>query len=189
MKLLHQGWIFCIILILSLTACSGGAEVLPLVSAPDPQGRFDFSMPEGWQAQVEGDVSTYTPSDYAGSEEDLRVLLYLASTNTFNTEQHINTAEPMIQDFLSGYLDKTYEVINQGEIKVDKYPALKLEIAKPYHDTYMLGQAVITAMPGVVVILLGTGIRAEWETFEPTFRAMLKDFHLISAFTPTPPQS
>ena len=47
----------------------------------------------------------------------------------------------------------------------------------------MLGQVVITAMPGMVVILLGTGIRADWEAFEPTFRAMLKDFHLISAYT------
>ena len=72
---------------------------------------------------------------------------------------------------------------------MDKYPAMKLDFAKPYQDTYMLGQVVITAMPGMVVILLGTGIRADWEAFEPTFRAMLKDFHLISAFTPTPPQS
>jgi hypothetical protein len=53
----------------------------------------------------------------------------------------------------------------------------------------MLGQVVIAAMPGVVVMLLGTGIQADWEAFDPTFRAMLSDFHLISAFTPTPPQS
>ena len=189
MKLLHQGWIFCIVLILSLTACSGTGEVLPLVSAPDPQGRFDFSMPEGWQGVNEGDVSTYTPSDYAGSEEDLRVLLFLSPTNTFDTNQHLDTAEPMIQGFLSSHLDETYEVINQVETKVDKYPAVKLEIAKPYQGSYMLGQVVITAMPGVVVIFLGTGIQADWEAFLPTFSAMLKDFHLFSAFTPTPPQS
>lgn len=189
MRLLHKGWIFCVVLIISLAACSGGAEVLPLVFAPDPQGRFDFSMPDGWQGVTEGNVSTYTPSDYDGSEEALRVLLFLSPTNTLDAEQHIDTAEPMIKDFLSSYLDETYEVIDQGEIKVDKYPAMKLNFAKPYQDTYMLGQVVITAMPGMVVILLGTGIRADWEAFEPTFRAMLKEFHLISAFTPTPPQS
>lgn len=189
MKLLHQGWIFCIVLILSLTACSGGGEILPLVSAPDPQGRFDFSIPEGWQTSTEGEISTYTPSDYAGSEEDLRVLFYLSPTNTLNTDQHIDAAEPLIQDFLSSHLDEAYEVINQSQIKVDKYPALKLEIAKPYQGTYILGQVVIAAMPGVVVIFLGTSTRADWETFEPTFRAILNDFHLISAFTPTPPQS
>ena len=189
MKLLHQGWIFCIVLILSLTACSGTGETLPLVSSPDLQGRFDFSIPEGWQGVTEGDISTYTPSDYDGSEEDLRMLLFLSPTNTFNTNQHIDAAEPMIQGFLSSHLDEAYEVINQSEIKVDKYPAVKLEIAKPYQDTYMLGQVVFTAMPWVVVIFLSTGIQADWEAFEPTFRAMLKDFHLISAFTPTPPQS
>jgi len=189
MKLLHQGWVFCVISILLLTACSGGGEVFPLVSASDLQGRFEFSMPEGWQSITEGTVSTYTPADYDNSEEDLRVLLYLAPTNTLDTQQHIDTAEPMIRDFLNKYLDEAYEVIDKGEIKVDKYPAMKLDFAKPYQQSYILGQVVITAMPGVVVMLLGTGIQADWEAFEPTFRAMLNDFHLISAYTPTPPQS
>ena len=162
---------------------------MPLVSANDPQRRFEFSMPEGWEGVNEGEITTYTPSNYDSSEESLRVVLFLSPTNTLDAEQHIDTAEPMIKDFLSSYLDETYEVIDQGEIKVDKYPAMKLDFAKPHQDSYMLGQVVITAMPGVVVILLGTGSQAEWEAFEPTFRAMLKDFHLISAYTPTPPQS
>lgn len=189
MKLLHKGWIFFLVLLLSLTSCSGGEKALPLVSAPDSQGRFEFSMPEGWQGVNEGDISTYTPSDYTGTEEDLRVLLFLSPTNTLNTEQHIDTAEPLIQDFLSSHLDNSYEVFNQSEIKVDKYPALKLEIAKPYQGAYMIGQVVITAMPGVVVMFLSTGTQADWEAFEPTFQAMLKDFHLVSAYTPTPPQN
>jgi len=41
----------------------------------------------------------------------------------------------------------------------------------------------------MVVLLLGTGIQADWEAFLPTFRAMLKSFHLVSAYTQTPPQS
>ena len=146
-------------------------------------------MPKGWQGVTEGDISTFIPSDYDDSEEDLRVLLFLSPTNTLNTEQHIDTAEPLIQDFLSSHLDNSYEVFNQSEIKVDKYPALKLEIAKPYQGAYMIGQVVITAMPGVVVMFLSTGTQADWEAFEPTFQAMLKDFHLVSAYTPTPPQN
>ena len=189
MKLLQKGWIFCLVLILSLTACSEGGEALPLVSAPDPQGRFEFSMPEGWLSGTEGDVSIYTPSDYTGNEEDLRVLLYLSPTNLLNTNQHLDAAEPLIQDFLSSHLNEAYEVFNQSEIKADRYPAVQLDIARPHQDSYMLGKLVIIAMPGVVVMLLGTGIQADWEAFEPTFRAMLSDFHLISAFTPTPPQS
>lgn len=189
MKLIHKGWIFCLVLTLSLTACNESGEALPLVSAPDPQGRFDFSMPQGWQSQTEDEVSTYTPARYTGSEEDLRVLLYLSPTNLLNTNQHLDAAEPLIQDFLSSHLDEAYEVFNQSETKVDRYPAVQFDIAKPHQDSYMLGKLVIVAMPGVVVMLLGTGIQADWEAFEPTFRAMLSDFHLISAFTPTPPQS
>jgi hypothetical protein len=187
MKLPQKGWIFCLLLLLTLNACTD-TKVMPLVAAPDPQGRFDFSMPEGWQGVMEGDISSYTPSDSTYSEKDLRVLLFLSPTNTLDTNQHLDTAEPMIQDFLSSHLDEAYEVINQSEIKVDKYPAVKLEIAKPYQDAYMLGQVVITAMPGVVVIFLSTGNQADWEAFLPTFTAMLKDFHLISAYTPTPPE-
>ena len=189
MKPLQKGWIFCLLALFLLAACSGGSEVLPLVSAHDPQGRFDFSMPEGWEGVLDRDTSTYTPLDYDGSEEALRVLLFLSPTNTFDTNQHLDMAEPLIQEFLSTHLDKAYEVIDQGEIKVDKYPAMKLEIARPYQDSYLVGQVVITAMPGVVVIFLGTGTRTAWEAFEPTFKAMLKDFHLVSAYTPTPPQS
>ncbi len=189
MKLLKKGCLCCLVLIFSLTACVQKSQALALVSAPDPQGRFDFSMPQGWQSQTEGEISTYTPPDYDGSEEDLRVLLYLSPTNLLNTDQHLNAAEPLIQEFLSSQLDEAYEVINKSEIRVDRYAALQLDIAKPHLDSYMLGKVVISAMPGVVVMLLGTGIQTDWEAFEPTFRAMLKDFHLISAFTPTPPQS
>ena len=189
MKSFRKVWVFWLILALSLSACAESGTVFPLESAPDAQGRFDFSMPEGWQSQTDGAINSYTPSDYDGSEEDLRVLLYLAPTNTFDTQEHIDVASPLIQSFLATYLDDDYEVIDQGEIKVDKYPAMKLYFSKPHSDTYLVGQVVITAMPGVVVIFLGTGIRADWDAFEPSFKAMLDDFHLISAFTPTPPQS
>lgn len=128
------------VLLFSLTACTQSGQVLPLVSAPDPQGRFDFSMPEGWQSQGEGDVNIFTPADYDGSEEDLRVLLFISTTNTLDTNQHLDAAEPLIQDFLSSHLDKSYEVINQSEIKVDKYPALNLDIAKPHQDFICLAR-------------------------------------------------
>ena len=189
MRALHKGWIMSLLVIFSLSACTESGQALPLVSAPDSQGRFDFSMPEGWNSQTDGEISTYTPADYDGSEESLRVLLYVSPTNTLDTNQHIDAAEPMIQDFLSLYLDDVYEVVNEGETKVDKYPAMLLDFAKPHQDSYMLGRVVIVAMPGVVVMFLGTGVEAAWEAFLPTFRAMLADFDLISAYTPTPPQS
>ncbi|NLE92606.1 MAG: hypothetical protein GX599_01270 [Chloroflexi bacterium] len=189
MKHLQKSWLLCVALVLSLTACAESGRALPLVSAPDPLGRFEFSIPEGWQSSFAGEVYTFTPANSDNGEESLRVRLYLSPTNTLNANQHLDTAEPLIQAFLSSQLDADYEVINQSEIRVDRYPALQLDIAKPHLDSYMLGKLVMVAMPGMVVLLLGTGIQADWEAFLPTFRAMLKSFHLVSAYTQTPPQS
>ena len=189
MKHLQKSWLLCVALVLSLTACVESGRALPLVSAPDPLGRFEFSIPEGWQSSLADEVYTFTPTNSDNGEESLRVRLYLSPTNTLNANQHLDTAEPLIQAFLISQLDADYEVINQSEIRVDRYPALQLDIAKPHLDSYMLGKLVMVAMPGMVVLLLGTGIQADWEAFLPTFRAMLKSFFLVSAYTQTPPQS
>ncbi len=189
MKLLQQGWIVSLILVISLSACAGSAKVLPLASSPDPQGRFEFSIPTTWQQQTEDDINIYASSISSGGDESLRVLLFLAPTNTLDVQQHIDAAEPMIQGFLSRYIDESYEIVSQEETKVDKHAAMLINFAKPKQESYILGQVVIAAMSGVVVIFLGTGSRTEWDAFLPTFNAMLKSFHLISAFTPTPPES
>lgn len=186
MRLHSRGWLTSLVLVLLLGACAPQAEILPLVSAPDPQGRFTFSIPAGWEVQSEGETSIYTPSGYAGSLEESRVLLFLSPTNTLDADQHIDTAEPMIQAFLGRYLDDTFEVISQDETKVDKHGAMVLNFAKPHNGTYILGRVVIVAMPGVVVIFLGSATQVEWQAFVATFEAMLDAFHLISIQTPTP---
>jgi len=74
--------------------------------------------------------------------------------------------------------------VNEGSLRVDKYPAMLLDFAKPHQDSYMLGRVVIVAMPFYVLVFLGTGVEAEWEAFVPTFREMLEQFSLVNPVEP-----
>lgn len=173
-----------LLVLLSLTvlaACSQDkGRSLPLEDYQDPAGRFSFAIPEGWQTQEEDQLLTITPSDYAGTEEELVVYIYALPTNTTDTATHLELAKQEIEPFLTEHIDEAYEVVNQGETRVDKTPAMLLDIAKPHKDSYMLGRVVIVAMPFYVLAFLGTGVEADWEAFLPTFREMLKQFDLLS---------
>jgi len=183
---------FPLLLIVCLL-CACAAESNPaLLLDPyiDPAGKFSFAIPQGWQASelpVEG-VLAFTPADYSGEITELRVLLFSAETDTFDTQEHLDQANALLQPFLTKYLDETYQVINQGETEVAKSPAVLLDFAKPYGDLYLEGRLVMVAMPGYVLAFLGMGESDVWEDFLPTFRAMLKEFQLLpqSKVTPTP---
>ncbi len=174
-----------IVLLTLLSACSGSSgKSLPLEDYRDPRDRYAFAIPEGWETNVEDEMLTITPPDYSGDEEEIVVRLYTSPTNTTDTATHIDQAKKEIEPFLSAYLDDDYEVVNEGDTRVDKYPAMLLDFAKPYEDSYMLGRVVIVAMPFYVLVFLGTGVEAEWETFLPTFREMLKQFSLVNPVEP-----
>ena len=166
---------------LLLSACSGSSgKSLPLENYRDPQERYAFAIPEGWETNVDHELLTLTPADYSGGEEEIIVRVYTSPTNTTDTATHIDLAKKQIEPFLSAYLDDEYEVVNEGDIRVDKYPSMLLDFAKPHNDTYMLGRVVIVAMPFYVLVFLGTGVEADWEAFLPTFREMLKQFSLVN---------
>jgi len=174
-----------------LSACTAeSSSTLPLEEYTDPASRFSFAIPQGWQASElpEENVLVFTPADYSGDITELRVLLFAAETDTFDTQEHLDQANALLQPFLTKYLDETYQVINQGETEVAKSPAVLLDFAKPYADLYLEGRLVMVAMPGFVLAFLGMGESEAWEDFLPTFRAMLKEFQLLpqGELTPTP---
>ncbi|MFZ3071167.1 MAG: hypothetical protein WA110_08620 [Anaerolineaceae bacterium] len=180
-----------LILFSTLTGCAKqSAPALPLESYTDPAGRFTFAIPEGWETSdtAESSVLLLTPPDYAGEDTDLRVLVFTAPTFSMDTQEHIDEATALFEPFLEEYLDDSYEVINQGETKVDKRPALLLDFAKPYEDAYLEGRVVMVAMPAYALAFIGMADSETWEDFLPTFRQMLDEFHLVSAYeiTPTP---
>jgi hypothetical protein len=181
-------FLLMVIFIASCTAES--SSTLPLEKYTDPASRFSFAIPQGWQASElpEENVLVFTPADYSGDITELRVLLFAAETDTFDTQEHLDQANALLQPFLTKYLDETYQVINQGETEVAKSPAVLLDFAKPYGDLYLEGRLVMVAMPGFVLAFLGMGESEAWEDFLPTFRAMLKEFQLLpqSEDTPTP---
>jgi len=181
-------FLLMVIFIASCTAES--SSTLPLEKYTDPASRFSFAIPQGWQASElpEENVLVFTPADYSGDITELRVLLFAAETDTFDTQEHLDQANALLQPFLTKYLDETYQVINQGETEVAKSPAVLLDFAKPYAELYLEGRLVMVAMPGFVLAFLGMGESEAWEDFLPTFRAMLKEFQLLpqSEDTPTP---
>lgn len=168
-----------------LSACSRtSGKSLPQEEYRDPQDRYVFAIPEGWDTNVEGQLLTIVPPTYSGSEEEVVVRVYTSPTNTTDTATHIDLAKKEIEPFLADYIDDDYEVVNEGSLRVDKYPAMLLDFAKPHQDSYMLGRVVIVAMPFYVLVFLGTGVEAEWEAFVPTFREMLKQFSLVNPVEP-----
>jgi len=164
--------------------------VLPLEAYTDPASRFSIAIPQGWQSSElpEENVLAFTPADYSGEITELRVLLFAVETDTFDTQEHLDQANALLEPFLTKYLDETYQVINQGETEVARSPAVLLDFAKPYGDLYLEGRLVMVAMPGYVLAFLGMGESQAWEDFMPTFRAMLTEFQLLplSEVTPTP---
>lgn len=171
--------------LLILTSCgAGGGSSLPLEDYNDPQGRYTFVIPQGWQSDLDAEALTLTPPDYQGTQEELIVYVYTSPTNTTDSATHIDLAKKQIEPFLETILDEDYQVVNEGQTKVDKYPAMLLDFAKPHEDSYMLGRVVIVAMPFYALVFLGKGVEANWEAFVPTFREMLKQFHLSSAAAP-----
>ncbi|HOO58315.1 MAG TPA: hypothetical protein PK273_03380, partial [Anaerolineaceae bacterium] len=95
-----------VIFIASCTAES--SSTLPLEEYTDPASRFSFAIPQGWQASElpEENVLVFTPADYSGDITELRVLLFAAETDTFDTQEHLDQANALLQPFLTKYLDE-----------------------------------------------------------------------------------
>lgn len=182
---LRKSILLAVILLTLLNACSAtSGKSFPLEDYRDPQDHYSFAIPEGWDTNLDDQLLTITPSGYTGTEEEIVIRVYTSPTNTTDTATHIDLAKKEIEPFLSSYIDDDYEVVNEGETRVDKYPAMLLDFAKPHEDSYMLGRVVIVAMPFYVLVFLGTGVEADWETFLPTFRDMLKQFSLVNPIEP-----
>jgi len=179
----------CLLIAVLCAACASetGAS-LPLETYQDPGGRFQLSIPKGWLAETspDGSLITLTPPDFTGTEVELRVLVFISPTNTLDTSEHVEEANALFQPFLEEHLDDSYEVINQGETKVDKVAALLIDYAKPYDETYLTGRLVMVAEPGYALAFLGSAERGAWDSFLPTFRALLADFHLLLIPESTP---
>lgn len=175
------------LLLALLGACSeASSDALPLQDYGDPAGRYSFALPEGWQAETAADGTlTLTPDGKSGDLEALRVILFFAPAESEDVQTHVDQAQAALKPFLDLYLDDDYALVNQGEASVDKLPAVILDYAKPYNDSYLLARLEMVATPKAAVAFLGMGSEANWEPFVPTFRAMLAKFHEGRPDSPT----
>lgn len=89
------------------SACSlKSGSSLPLDNYQSPDGRFEFSIPDGWQTDQNDALFTTTPPDYSGSEEELIVHVYASPTETIDTATHLNLAKEQIEPFLASVIDE-----------------------------------------------------------------------------------
>lgn len=163
------------------SGCGPSEAALPLseVHYSHPSGVFTIPIPQGWDINPgeAPQIATLTPDS---SDPDIRVLM-IAEVLPGQTEEAMSEAaqgflEAYMRDFLP-YDD--YEIYNQAELRVDRYPALILDIARPLDDTYHIGRMVLVYLPGHLVFLLGYGERTAWESFLPTFRKMVEEITFI----------
>ena len=161
------------------SACSNASgDALPLQDYRDPASRYSFALPEGWQAETAADGTlTLSPDGKTDDPEALRVILFFAPVESEDVQTHVDQAQAALKPFLDLYLDNDYALVNQGEASVNKLPAVILDYAKPYNDSYLLARLEMVATPKAAVAFLGMGSEANWEPFLPTFRAMLAKFH------------
>lgn len=172
-----------------LSACSEPTEPsLPLETYLEPNGLYSLSVPEGWELDQEEHILTLTPPRNDADTDSLRLLVFVKPAREQEAEAHARETQELLEPFLRQYIDDSYEIINEGETKAGKLPAVVIDFAKPEGSAYLVGREVLAAEPNYVVAFLGLGERQQWEDFLPTFRKMLTTFQLSGAIgmIPTP---
>lgn len=160
-----------------LTSCSTSfTAVKPLGGElySHPSGIVTLPYPKGWAVEPSADSNTIWlhPED---SGSPLRMVL-IAEVLPGETEQALlQTAQTRLESYLREILpNDDYEIYNTAEIRVERNPALLLDIARPVQEGYQVGRIVLVYLPGHLVFLAGLGEREAWEVFLPTFRAIVE---------------
>ena len=155
------------------SGCAPSGEVLPLSEThfSHPSGVFSIPVPRGWEvtAGETEQVVTLVPDT---SGPDIRVIMIAGQTEEAMSE----TAQGLLQRYMGDYLPyDDYEIYNQAELRVDRYPAVILDIARPQDGSYHVGRMILVYLPGHLVYILGFGDRSAWDSFLPTFRKMMAE--------------
>jgi hypothetical protein len=181
--------LLAVLLLIFLASCYKGpqAPVLELETYSDPAGRFQLSIPQGWQASTEGETLCLTPPDYdPDNPGHLRVLIALLIAEHEDPELQMEASKALLEAFLHKYLDPEFQSINEGETKLARYPAMLIDFGKPWQDSYLTGRQVIAPLPIGSLVILGSGSEANWKAFLPTFKQMLRDFKFTGSLLPEP---
>ncbi len=189
---MSSGWVFCsgqttgrtrcvftIVLVsavLLFSGCAPVGEALPLSDQHylHPSGIFTIPIPQGWDVSIgeAEQVMTLTP---VASGPDVKVIMIAEVLPGQSEEAMSEAAQVLLEKYMLTYLPyEDYEIYNQAELRVDRNPALILDIARPLDDTYHVGRLVMVYLPGHLVFLAGFGERSAWDLFLPTFRKMVE---------------
>lgn len=177
-------WLIIITLCGLLTACTGQAPVVALNTQlyRDPSGIYALPYPEGWSYSVDADSATVTfrPADVLTEQDALFVKVFAAQIVHFSGDEASQETNVILEDFLADtFGDSAYEIYSSGETKVDREPALILDIAEPLEDGYMSGRMVLVYMRGYALGIAGSGSREAWDAFLPTFTKMVSEVNIF----------
>ncbi|MFH1445813.1 MAG: hypothetical protein ABIG43_00180, partial [Chloroflexota bacterium] len=148
----------------------------------DPSGIYALPYPEGWSYSVDAESTTVTfqPADISTEENGLFVKVFAAPTFYFSGDEASQETNAILEDFLKNtFGDSAYEIYSSGETKVDREPALILDIAEPLEDGYMSGRMVLVYMRGYALGIAGSGSKEAWDAFLPTFTKMVSEVNIF----------
>ncbi len=165
---------FMTAILIFLSACTPTGETLPLAKTPyqHPSGVFSLPYPNSWVIE-ETALPQAVKMHPAGDSPDISVLL-IGERLPGETEDEMNqNAQKRLGEIMTAFLPyQDYEIVNNGELRVDRQPAILLDLARPMNGSFHLVRLVMVYVPGHLVILTGFGPREDWEAFLPTFREM-----------------
>lgn len=157
-----------------LSACTPTGEVQPLTEIPyqHPSGVFSLPYPKGWVIE-ETALPQAVKMHPAGEAPDISILL-IGESLLGETEDEMNqNAQKRLGEVMTAFLPyQDYEIVNNGELRIDRQPTILLDLARPTNGSYHLVRLVMVYVPGHLVILMSYGPREDWEAFLPTFREM-----------------
>jgi len=177
-------WLIIIAICGLLVACTGQVPPLALNTQlyRDPSGIYALPYPEGWSYSVDGDgtMVTFRPANISPEQDDLFVRVLAAPTVHFSGDEVSQETNAILEDFLADtFGDSAYEIYSSEETKVDRQPALILDIAEPLEDGYMSGRMVLVYMRGYAVGIAGSGSKEAWDAFLPTFKKMISEMEFF----------
>jgi len=180
--MLKKPLVLLCLLLLSACGLPAPADPLPLQTYADPAGVYQLSLPEGWLTSQAEDsqVWTFYPGPGEPAEDDLYVSLLVAELGTDDPEAVQDLSTNLFAAFLASHITEEYEVYSRGETKLLGQPALIIDYARPYGETFLTGRLVMAVLPGYAVAFFGHAERTAWEAFLPTFKQMRVDFVLMS---------
>jgi hypothetical protein len=170
--------------ILLLAACTGrpSSSGTTLIPYNDPGGIFSMTYPEGWSVEYDKGLNsvTFAPEADTDAQFPLSVKAIAIKTSSDAWDEAGEEINQVLEQFLRSFFpDESPEIYNTSDLTVGKQPALVMDFAKPFENSYYKGSIVLVILRGYAIGFVGGADGDIWDAFLPTFKQMLLDVDFI----------